>query len=350
MFTRACSLQFERQPLLLDARRGPDDDRARISRRAVPPAGRSGQPDAAPGRMGRHAARGVVPAAAPHARAHRGCDVLRRPREQRRIEAPLARPARRTRAFRRRAAAACAAAAEPRRARAGVEGEPRSERTAQQREQLDLFVKLCSRIDPEFKPLARRGERIPASGAVDAIVGFDNISGFLCATTRRCAPTRIQLRPQLRATRWISRYSGARGSSPTRSDEVARRRLAAFAAPGGPWEMKDMSVSGFRLHRADEHRDRGHAQHARRRSIGAARTAGSLGIVRRMRRLSADNAEIGLQLIANTLASGRSDRAAQGARRRLLGRRRPGSAVAGAGSVACSSRTAGARASRRCSR
>ena len=29
--------------------------------------------------------------------------------------------------------------------------------------------------------------------------------------------------------------------------ELARRRFAQFAAPGGPWEVKDVSQTGFRL-------------------------------------------------------------------------------------------------------
>ena len=48
-----------------------------------------------------------------------------------------------------------------------------------QREQRILYIKLASRVDPDFTPLARRGERKPASGAVDAIIGFSSISGFL---------------------------------------------------------------------------------------------------------------------------------------------------------------------------
>ena len=60
-----------------------------------------------------------------------------------------------------------------------VRNEPRSGKKSQHREQLELFVKLCSRIDPEFKPLARSGERKAASGEVDAVVGFANIAAFV---------------------------------------------------------------------------------------------------------------------------------------------------------------------------
>ncbi len=89
VFTRACSLQFERQPLLLAPGAGPTTiEREYLIALFLQ--------QADPGNMTPRqiewvasAARGVVPAAAPHARADRGCDVLRRPREQRRLEAPL---------------------------------------------------------------------------------------------------------------------------------------------------------------------------------------------------------------------------------------------------------------------
>ena len=60
-----------------------------------------------------------------------------------------------------------------------VRDEPRSENTAQHRAQIELFNKLVSRIDPEYRPLARRGERKAASGAVDAVVGFPAICAYL---------------------------------------------------------------------------------------------------------------------------------------------------------------------------
>jgi hypothetical protein len=181
-----------------------------------------------------------------------------------------------------------------------LKNEPRSEKSAPQREQFDVFVTLCSRLDPEFKPLARRGERIPASGAVDAIVGFNNIAGFL-TEEKTLRVSEFNGSRSFAGSMDLATFGRARAQSDTR-DEIVRRRLAAFAAPGGPWEMKDMSVSGFRLlaptsiatevtlsMRVAVHR-RGEYSWA-------------LGIVRRMRRLSADNAEIGLQLIANALTA-----------------------------------------------
>ena len=89
-------------------------------------------------------------------------------------------------------------------------------------------------------------------------------------------------------------------------------RLAAFTAPGGPWEMKDISASGFRLHAPMSV-----ATELTLNMLVAIRRrdqdAWVLGIIRRMRRLSSHEAEIGLQLIANALVSADLDRAAQGA-------------------------------------
>jgi hypothetical protein len=166
-----------------------------------------------------------------------------------------------------------------------VRNDPLSRRTPQQREQLELFVRLASRIDPESRPITRRGERVTASGAVDAIIGFDSISGFL----RDDAPhvvTEPGARRSFAETMDLAVFGHTR-ASPEVPLAHAHRRLAAFAAPGGPWEIKDISSSGFRLVIIDR---RG-------------QNAWVMGIVRRMRRLSATHAEIGLQLIANTLVS-----------------------------------------------
>jgi hypothetical protein len=81
-----------------------------------------------------------------------------------------------------------------------------------------------------------------------------------------------------------------------------RRRLAAFLAPGGPWEIKDISTSGFRLHAPMSI-----ATEVRLSTLVAIDRCGQnawvMGIVRRMRRLSSAQAEIGLQLIANSLVA-----------------------------------------------
>ena len=60
-----------------------------------------------------------------------------------------------------------------------VRNDPLSERASRRADQLNLLTKLASQVDPEFRPVARRGERTSASGSVDAIVGFAKITGFL---------------------------------------------------------------------------------------------------------------------------------------------------------------------------
>ncbi|HVN35649.1 MAG TPA: hypothetical protein VMU96_10395 [Casimicrobiaceae bacterium] len=182
-----------------------------------------------------------------------------------------------------------------------LKNQPRSDKTAPQRERLDLLVTLCSRLDPEFRPLARRGERIPTSGAVDAIVGFTNISGFL-AEERTLGAAEFSGGRSFASAMDLATFGRSRSAQPDTRNEMVRRRLAAFAAPGGPWEMKDMSVSGFRLLAPTPV-----ATEVKLSMLVAVHRRGesswALGIVRRMRRLSADNAEIGLQLIANTLTA-----------------------------------------------
>ena len=85
-----------------------------------------------------------------------------------------------------------------------------------------------------------------------------------------------------------------------RRRELARRRLATWGASGGPWEVKDVSQTGFRLVAPMSA-----ASAVTLNTLAAIRPYGhafwTLGIVRRMKRLTTDRAEIGLQVIANTL-------------------------------------------------
>jgi hypothetical protein len=177
---------------------------------------------------------------------------------------------------------------------------PQSEKAPRQREQLELFASLASRIEPEFRPVARRGERTPASGTVDAIIGFANITGFL----RDDIPPSTAEYDSGRsyANTMDLAVFGRTRTEPDNRFEHARRRLAAFSAPGGQWEMKDMSASGFRLHAPMSV-----ATEVTLSMLVAINRGGPdtwvMGIVRRMRRVSADRADIGLQLIANTVIS-----------------------------------------------
>ena len=181
-----------------------------------------------------------------------------------------------------------------------VRSEPRSTKKSQQREELDLFVKLSSRVDPEFKPLARRGERKSASGPVDAVVGFANITSFVRSDMALSVQESNSSR-NFGNTMELAVFGRSRAGTELQR-ELGVGRVSLFATSAGPWEMKDISASGYRLHAPIND-----AMELTLNMLVAIHRHGDdgwvMGIVRRMRRLSARNAEIGLQLIATTLAS-----------------------------------------------
>lgn len=177
--------------------------------------------------------------------------------------------------------------------------DPLSIRAPQRGEQLALFRKLAARVDPEFRPIARRAERVASSGRADAIVGLQKIAAFF--------------KPEADAAR-----SSAGGSSygstldlavfgrvrdePTRQREVLRRRIGAHAVPGGPWEIQDSSSGGARLMAP--------IQVANAVTLGTlvalhphGENGWSLCVVRRIIRTAADRADIGVELIADSVAS-----------------------------------------------
>jgi hypothetical protein len=180
-----------------------------------------------------------------------------------------------------------------------VRNDPLSERAPRRAEQLNLLTKLASQVDPEFRPVARRGERTNASGSVDAIVGFAKISGFL-RDDEVGALVDSGARPgSFGDTLEIATFGRLRNES-ARTLEAVRRRLATHAAPGGAWEIRDVSQTGYRL--------------VAPMTIISSMTLGTLtairgpgdalwmlGIVRRMKRLTTERAEVGLQIIANNL-------------------------------------------------
>jgi hypothetical protein len=180
-----------------------------------------------------------------------------------------------------------------------VRNNPLSDRTPRRADQLNLLSKLASQVDPEFKPFARRGERSSAEGSVDAIIGFAKIAGFLRDE---------EMTPFVEGKRGATTFGdtieiatfGRMRNETARTTEMARRRLANYAAPGGSWDIRDVSQTGFRL--------------VAPMSVINAVTLGTLaairpqtqprwtlGIVRRMKRLTTERAEIGLQVIANNL-------------------------------------------------
>ena len=180
-----------------------------------------------------------------------------------------------------------------------VRNDPLSERAPRRAEQLNLLTKLASQVDPEFRPVARRGERTNASGSVDAIVGFAKISEFL-RDDEVGALVDSSARPGSFGDALDIATFGRLRNETARTLEIVRRRFATYAAPGGAWEIRDVSQTGYRL--------------IAPMTIISSMTLGTLtairgqgdalwmlGIVRRMKRLTADRAEIGLQMIANNL-------------------------------------------------
>ena len=179
-----------------------------------------------------------------------------------------------------------------------IKTQPLSERTAKRAEQLALLTKLASQVDPEFKPFARRGERTATVGTVDAIVGFASIANYL-RDEERHPVDRADTGQSFGSTMELAVFGRVRNEK-DRIHEQARRRLATHAAPGGPWEVKDVSQTGFRLIAP--------MMVANAVTLGTAtalRAHGegnwTLGVVRRIRRLTSDRAEIGLQVLANAL-------------------------------------------------
>ncbi|MDH4182493.1 MAG: hypothetical protein OEV46_10815 [Betaproteobacteria bacterium] len=177
-----------------------------------------------------------------------------------------------------------------------IRTQPLSERTPKRSEQLALLQKLAAQADPEFRPFARRGERQAAAGTVDAIVGFVNLAGFLREEERNPV-VRADLGQSYGSTMELATFGRVRNEA-DRIAEQARRRLAAHATPGGPWEVKDVSQTGFRLIAPMVV-----ANAVTLGTVVGLRPHGqkdwAIGIVRRMRRLTTDRAEIGMQVIAH---------------------------------------------------
>jgi len=182
-----------------------------------------------------------------------------------------------------------------------IKNEPLSMRTPRRSEQLMLFSKLSAQVDPEFKPFARRGERVAASGGVDAIVGFQKIASYFRDEAAQPIDLADSTGESFDSTMDIAVFGRIR-DEPTRRREIARRRIGAHAAPGGPWEAKDVSQTGFKLVAP--------IQVANAVTLGTlvaihphGQPRWTLGIIRRMKRTSADRAEIGLAIIADSISS-----------------------------------------------
>jgi hypothetical protein len=182
-----------------------------------------------------------------------------------------------------------------------IKGEPLSNRTPRRSEQLGLFAKLAALVDPEYKPIPRRGERVAASGNIDAVVGFAKIAAFFKADAQQPVLGANADGDSFDSTMEFAVFGRIR-DEPTRKREILRRRIGAHAAPGGPWELRDVSPTGFKLVAP--------IQVANAVTLGTlvalhphGETRWTLGIIRRMKRTSADRAEIGAQIIADTIGS-----------------------------------------------
>jgi hypothetical protein len=191
-----------------------------------------------------------------------------------------------------------------------VREDPLSERTPRRADQLSLMTKLAAQVDPEFRPVRRRGERTSATGDVDAIVGFGKIAGFL-------RDDEAHAREQAKASAGsfddsleIATFGRLRNED-ARLLEVARMRLANYASPGGQWSVRDVSQTGYRLIASMTA-----ISTVTLGTLTAIRARGEtlwvLGIVRRMKRQTSERAEVGLQMIANNLVGVELEEKARG--------------------------------------
>ena len=179
-----------------------------------------------------------------------------------------------------------------------IKAAPLSSRTVRRVEQLSMLTKIAAQVDGEFRPIPRRGERTSAEGAVDAIVGFTRISGYLREEDR--SPMReLDTGTSFSETMELAVFGRVRNDG-NRRKEMTSRRLATFAPAGGAWAIRDKSATGFRLTAA--------VDPANPLTLGMlvalrphAEIVWTLGVVRRMKRLTVSSVEIGVQAIADTV-------------------------------------------------
>ena len=201
-----------------------------------------------------------------------------------------------------------------------LQHDPMSSKTGRRFEQIGLYAKLAALADPEFRPFPRRGERAPASGEMEAIVGFARITGFLREEERSPVPE-FEPGHSYGGTMELAVFGHMRNEDALRQ-QLVRRRFASFGArrrrvgDQGRQPLRDAAD------RADGRRHDDHAGHAVRAARQRAEARGRSGVVRRMRRLTADRAEVGLQVIANSLIAVTLVEPSNRGRRRLFGRRR----------------------------
>ena len=180
-----------------------------------------------------------------------------------------------------------------------IRAKPRGDETTRLSGELCLLRRFAAKVNPEPKLIARHGERAIATGNVDAIVGLTKIAGYLREEDRD-PDFQLHAGKSFGGSIELAVFGRVRNESDRRS-ELARHRLAQYAAPGGPWEVKDVSQTGFRLiapMKAASDLPIGTLV-ATRPQLG---TQWTLGIVRRMRRHTSERTEIGLEIVASSLA------------------------------------------------
>jgi len=180
-----------------------------------------------------------------------------------------------------------------------IRSQPLSSKTSLRAERLTLLTKVAAQVDTQFRPVQRRGERTAAAGRVDAIVGLSAICGYLREEERAPIPE-LDTVSTFSGTLDLAVFGHLRNDRDKRK-ELARRRIAAFAPPGGAWDMKDVSATGVRLIAPMEAActlTLGMVAVLR----GESELVWRLGVIRRMRRMTPERAEVGLQRIADTVA------------------------------------------------
>ena len=126
-----------------------------------------------------------------------------------------------------------------------IRAKPRGDETTRLSGELCLLRRFAAKVNPEPKLIARHGERAIATGNVDAIVGLTKIAGYLREEDRD-PDFQLHAGKSFGGSIELAVFGRVRNESDRRS-ELARHRLAQYAAPGGPWEVKDVSQTGFRL-------------------------------------------------------------------------------------------------------
>ena len=175
---------------------------------------------------------------------------------------------------------------------------PRSDETTRVSDQLCLLRRFAAKVDPELKFLARHGDRAIADGSVDAIIGLTKIAAYLREEDRD-PDFQHYAGKTFGGSLELAVFGRIRNENDRRI-ELARHRLSQYVAAGGPWEIKDVSLTGFRLMAP--------MKAASDLPIGTlvairpqAGSQWTLGIVRRMRRHTSERTEIGLEIVASTL-------------------------------------------------